>query len=221
MEKLKLIADEVDYVVAYKPQSMSFHSEDGAGFVALLTKQLGYPLFPVHRLDKVTSGLILLAKSSEAAKQLTSLFSARKIDKFYLALVSAKPKKKQGWIKGDMAKSRRGTYKLVKTKLNPAVTRFYSCSVATNLRACIVKPFSGKTHQIRVALKSIGAPILGDLAYSGEPADRTYLHAFCLEFEWQGNHQHYQAAPEGDGAFGHLLAHEIFASWQNPSQLEW
>ncbi|MEJ6475354.1 TIGR01621 family pseudouridine synthase [Pseudoalteromonas piscicida] len=221
MNKLNLIADEADYVVAYKPEGVSFHSEEEAGFVALLSEQLGYALFPVHRLDKVTSGLILLAKSSEAARQFTVMFSTRQIDKYYLAMVSDKPKKKQGWIKGDMAKSRRGTFKLVKTKLNPAITRFYSCSVGTKLRACIIKPYTGKTHQIRVALKSIGAPILGDAAYSGEPADRAYLHAYCLEFEWQDRRVSYQAPPPNEGAFAHLLTHEIFASWQKPSQLEW
>lgn len=140
------------------------------------------------------------------------MFTSRKIDKYYLAMIKAKPKKKQGWIKGDMAKSRRGTFKLLKTKLNPAITRFYSHSVGVNLRGCIIKPFSGKTHQIRVALKSIGAPILGDLAYGGESADRTYLHAFCLEFEWHGKPVSYQACPPEEGAFTHLLTHEIFAN---------
>lgn len=221
MDKLKLIADEADYIVAYKPCGVNFHSEEGPGFVSLLNTQLGYQLFPVHRLDKVTSGLILLAKSSQAAKQFTEMFTSRKIDKYYLAMIKAKPKKKQGWIKGDMAKSRRGTFKLLKTKLNPAITRFYSHSVGVNLRGCIIKPFSGKTHQIRVALKSIGAPILGDLAYGGESADRTYLHAFCLEFEWHGKSVSYQACPPEEGAFTHLLTHEIFANWQKPSQLEW
>lgn len=221
MAEFAIIAQHSDFVIAHKPAGVSFHSEQQSGFVALLTEQLGYPLFPVHRLDKVTSGLILLAKSSAAARQFTALFSAREIDKYYLALITAKPKKKQGWVKGDMAKSRRGTYKLTKTKLNPAVTRFYSCAIAPNLRACIVKPYSGKTHQIRVAMKSLGAPILGDVAYGGDKADLTYLHAYCLEFVWQGQQHSYHALPDKGEHFSQLTANEIFSSWQQPNKLEW
>ncbi|CAH9060648.1 putative RNA pseudouridine synthase [Pseudoalteromonas sp. CIP111854] len=221
MADIVLIADEPDFVVAYKQVGVSFHSESDIGFVVQLEKQLGIKLYAVHRLDKVTSGIIILAKSSKAANALSQLFANRQIDKAYIALVSEKPKKKQGWIKGDMAKSRRGAYKLLKSTDNPAITRFYSLSLEPGVRACILKPFTGKTHQLRVALKSLSSPILGDELYGGVPSDRVYLHAYALRFSWQNEVKCYFSKPQPMGQFSILLDHEAFAKWQNPWQLEW
>lgn len=221
MSKIRLIADEEDYVVAYKPQGVSFHSESEAGFVVLLEQQLCLKLYAVHRLDKVTSGIIVLAKSSQAAAIISELFSSRNIEKYYLALITGKPKKKQGWIKGDMAKSRRGAHKLLTSKINPAITRFYSQSLKANLRAVLMKPFTGKTHQLRVAMKSNSTPILGDDLYSGDAAERVYLHAYAIRFEYNGQCRTYSSVPDNDCQFSLLTEHEVFQQWQTPWNLEW
>ncbi|MDK1286563.1 TIGR01621 family pseudouridine synthase [Pseudoalteromonas umbrosa] len=221
MADIKVIAQHEDFVVACKPCGVSFHSEEQTGFVALLEAQLEMSLFPVHRLDKVTSGLLVLAKSSQAAAKLTELFTSREVDKYYLALISDKPKKKQGWVKGDMAKSRRGTYKLLKSQENPAITRFYSTSIESGLRACLLKPYSGKTHQLRVALKSLSAPILGDDSYGGKQSDRVYLHAYYLSFNWNNERVAFSIEPEEGSKFMQLIEHEVFLSWRQPEQLEW
>ena len=170
---LKVQYTHDDFYIINKPHGLNFHSEEGPGFVVLAEQQLNEKLFAVHRLDKVTSGLIILARSKAAAAEFTQLFTQHAINKFYLAVSDTKPKKKQGWVKGDMAKSRRGTYKLLNSQSNPAITRFYSFSFKSGFRAYLLKPYSGKTHQLRVALKSIGAAILGDAGYSGSAADRT------------------------------------------------
>lgn len=176
-----------DFVVAVKPEGVSFHSEAQAGFVVLLEHQLNTKLFSVHRLDKMTSGLILLAKSSAVANTLTGLFEHHLIEKYYLAISTRKPKKKQGWVKGDMASSRRGSYKLLTTKENQAITQFKSYALREHERLFLVKPHTGKTHQIRVALKSLGAPVAGDIRYANaveaKQEDRGYLHAYALRFE--------------------------------------
>ncbi|RZM83982.1 TIGR01621 family pseudouridine synthase [Pseudoalteromonas rubra] len=221
MAPFEVIASHPDFVVAHKPAGVSFHSEQESGFVALLAEQLGEQLYPVHRLDKVTSGLLVLARSSDAAARLTERFTSRAVDKFYLALIDNKPKKKQGWVKGDMAKSRRGTYKLLTSQDNPAVTRFYSASIAPGLRACLLKPYSGKTHQLRVALKSLSAPILGDVSYGGSEADRVYLHAYCLSFEWDNERMTFYALPQGGARFAELADTEVMQSWAKPRELEW
>ena len=190
IEQLNILYDHKDFVIFVKPPGLSFHSEDGPGFVVKAEEQLQTKLFSVHRLDKVTSGLIILAKNKVAAAKFTELFTTnsqneKQIEKFYIALSAQKPKKKQGWIKGDMAKSRRGAFKLLKSNTNPAVTRFYSYSVQPGIRAFLLKPYTGKTHQLRVALKSLGSPILGDVLYAcKEQTDRVYLHAFALRFKW-------------------------------------
>ena len=183
---LEIIAENDDFLVFNKPAGMSFHSEEGAGFVVKAEEQTGLKLYSVHRLDKMTSGLLLLAKSSEMANKLTKLFEQREIQKFYLAISLRKPKKKQGWIKGDMGSARRGSYKFLKTNDNPAITQFHSTALREGERFFLIKPHTGKTHQIRVALKSIGSPIAGDIRYAAaEDAkleERGYLHAYALSF---------------------------------------
>ena len=126
--ELPIVFSHADFYIFEKPAGLNFHSEGEKGFVVLAEQQTGEKLFAVHRLDKVTSGLIILSRNKEAAAKFTSLFTEHAINKFYLAISNAKPKKKQGWIKGDMAKSRRGMFKLLPTLQNPAITRFYSFS---------------------------------------------------------------------------------------------
>ncbi len=165
-----------------------------------MEQALHVKLFSVHRLDKMTSGLLLLAKSSEAAATFTALFEARKIEKYYLAISLRKPKKKQGWIKGDMAPSRRGNYKLLSTCNAPAITQFVSTALRPNERLFLVKPHTGKTHQIRVALKSLGAPIAGDTRYADATEARKeecgYLHAYALRFEYKGEALSFTCKPD-------------------------
>lgn len=152
-------------------------------------------LFPVHRLDMGTSGLVVAAKTPEANRALSLAFQNREVSKCYLALSAKKPGKKQGWVIGDMEKARGGSYRLCRTLDNPARTAFRSFLLEGGKRLFVLRPLTGKTHQLRVALKSLGAPIIGDQRYGGEPADRLYLHAWRLEFQFSGNTYSYVAEP--------------------------
>ena len=197
---IKILFQNSDFVIFDKPNAMSFHSEDGAGFVVLATKLLQVEqLYSVHRLDKMTSGLIILAKSSEVANKLTKLFETRQIEKYYIAISLRKPKKKQGWVKADMGQSRRGSYKLLSTALNPAITQFVSCALRVHERFFLIKPHTGKTHQIRVAFKSLGSPIAGDERYAlTEDAlkeERGYLHAYALRFKYDEQEYSFTCKP--------------------------
>ena len=188
--KLDIIYQTDDFIIIYKPCGLSVHKDQSEiGLTTLLAEQLGVPqVWLVHRLDKVTSGLLILALNAESAAEFFRLFSEHHIQKTYLALSNQKPKKKQGLIVGDMQKARNGAWKLCQSKENPAITRFESVSCEPNLRLFILKPQTGKTHQLRVAMKSLGSPILGDLLYgkNTENIDRTYLHAARLQFEFKG-----------------------------------
>jgi tRNA pseudouridine32 synthase/23S rRNA pseudouridine746 synthase len=79
---------------------------------------------------------------------------------------------------------------LASTQINPAVTQFISQNCRPNERWFLLKPHTGKTHQLRVALKSLGAPIAGDRRYDAvekaQHEDRGYLHAYALRFEYDG-----------------------------------
>ena len=211
-----------DFVVLDKAPGVSFHSDDGPGLVALAAAELGYDLFAVHRLDKVTSGLIILARSSDAAAKFTALFSQHQIEKYYLALSAGRPSKKQGWVKGDMVAARRSAWKLLNTQHNPAVTYFITQGFdALPFRAFLLKPFSGKTHQIRVAMKSLGAAINGDELYTGQAADRVYLHAYALRFSFAGKIYQYVAEPTYGEQFQQLVSHQGLNPWLSPWQLSW
>ncbi|PAJ75411.1 TIGR01621 family pseudouridine synthase [Pseudoalteromonas sp. NBT06-2] len=225
--QLTIVFDHNDFLIFDKPPGLSFHSENGPGFVVHAEQQLRSKLYSIHRLDKVTSGLIILAKNKSAAAKFTQLFSQnsnneKQIEKFYIALSSQKPKKKQGWIKGDMVKARRGAFKLLNSKENPAITRFYSQSVKPKIRAFLLKPYTGKTHQLRVALKSLGSPIIGDTLYASQDnSDRVYLHAFALKFNWNDEVIQIKNWP----SIGkHYLTNDfgiIKSIWSEPWNLDW
>ena len=199
MQPIPVLFENTDLIIVNKPIGIAMHdatneadvrediAENGEpekidGIVTRLKKQLGVTeLHLCHRLDTGTSGCLCLAKNAAVAGEIGELFSSRRVSKYYLALSSQKPKKKQGTIMGDMKNRRGGQRILLKTTENPAITQFFSSAAKPGTRGFIVKPHSGKTHQIRVALKSIGAPILGDTLYGGEASDRLYLHAWHLQ----------------------------------------
>lgn len=179
-----LLHSDPRFYLINKHPGVSFHregEEDGL-LDAVRAGLQDEALWPVHRLDRITSGLILLARSSQVASQFGSAFAEHAVEKYYLALSDRKPQKKQGLIKGDMEKGRGGAWRLLPTQQHPAITQFFSFSVQPGLRMFLLRPRSGKTHQLRVAMKSQSAPILGDALYGGSAADRGYLHAYALRF---------------------------------------
>jgi len=225
----KIITQTDDFVVVDKSAKVNFHDEEhpGMGLFSQVKKHLEKQcsmseLYPVHRLDKMTSGLVIFAKNLKSAQTFGKLFEEHKIEKFYLAISDNKPAKKQGLIKGDMAKSRRGMFKLLRSQNNPAVTQFFSFNVTNKQRLYILKPHSGKTHQLRVALNSIGAPILGDPLYNTNAiADRGYLHAYALRFEYLGE-RHEFILPPSEGEF--YLTSEVqqkLSEIKQPWLLKW
>jgi tRNA pseudouridine32 synthase/23S rRNA pseudouridine746 synthase len=201
---IELIADHDDWLIVNKPAGISMQMEQGEPSATSLQQQVEAQFnipkaYPVHRLDKVTSGLVIFAKSVAAAAAFGELFTSKAIEKYYVALASGKPKKKQGWIKGDMEKGRNGSWLLQRSMNNPALTYFQSVAIDTDSfianRLYLLQPKTGKTHQLRVAMKSLGTAILGDQRYKGESAERCYLHAFHLQFIWQGKSFRYTALP--------------------------
>ena len=226
---LAVIDHQADFVVLDKPQNISFHDEDniGCGLFSQIKAQLKAQfslaeLYPVHRLDKMTSGLIIVAKNSGTARAFQQLFEQHQVEKYYLAISEGKPKRKQGLIKGDMEKSRRGMWKLLRTLENPAISQFLSYTIAPKQRLYLIKPHSGKTHQIRVALNSIGVPILGDPLYNSTiAADRGYLHAFGLNFSLNNKQYQYCLPPSTGSVFNTSSTLEAIEQLTPPWQQQW
>ena len=142
--------------------------------------------YVVHRLDRDTSGVIILAKNEEVQKFLKKQFQARKVHKTYYAVVEGRPKLDEARIDLPMLRDRkRPTTFRVDPNGKPAET-FYRL-VKTNGKYSLVelKPTSGRTHQLRVHMKYLGYPILGDPVY-GKAGKRLYLHARDLEITLPG-----------------------------------
>jgi tRNA pseudouridine32 synthase/23S rRNA pseudouridine746 synthase len=213
------------FICINKPAGLSFHrTPHDHGIAALLREQEGLPkLYPVHRLDKVTSGLLLFALDRHAAADLTAQFRNKTIQKWYCALSAKKPKKKMGCICGDMVKGRRGAYMLSRSRENPATTSYISCGTGTGLRLLVLCPLSGKTHQIRVACKAAGAPILGDPLYAPAEfrSDRTYLHACALRFRDNGETFSFFCAPSAGEHFISEQVREAVVRFKEPWHHTW
>ncbi len=246
----KIIDDQEDFLIVSKNQGVNVHTEDQQrGLVAQVQHDLqSEKVYLVHRLDKVTSGLLILAKNQLAASELSQLFQNRQVDKYYLAISDKKPKKKQGLVIGDMERGRRGAWKLSHTKKNPAITQFYSYGAnvvdynandvkqlnsSPNKRLFLLKPHTGKTHQLRVALKSLGSAIIADnlyggLKYNGEDSDEgteeregIFLHAYVLRFTFQGKEYCYTDEPVLWNRFLGNKVTDIVPKIKQPWELPW
>ncbi len=223
----ELIKEHPDFIVVDKFPGISIHNENNQGLIERLRGDFQTKaIYPVHRLDKPTSGLLLCARSEKSASILSQLFQHRAVEKYYLALSHQKPKKKQGLLIGDMERTRNGNWKLLKTQKNPAITQFFSYGVGDDgcaRRLFLLKPYTGKTHQLRVALKSIGSPICGDQRYgsaSDKGWDRTYLHSYHLCFSYEKKRYQYQCLPKGDAITDKILTF-ISEKLDDPAQLLW
>jgi tRNA pseudouridine65 synthase len=176
-------------VVVDKPSGLSVHRGDdqGTSFALNLTRDaIGQWVYPVHRLDRATSGVLVFALSPEHARVLQGSFDARKVDKTYLALVRGKPPSK-GVIDTPMEK-REGGPKV------EAVTEYQTLFMSDIARVSLVeaRPRTGRRHQIRRHLRRIDHPVAGDVRYGKGIENRSYrvdlglyrlaLHAKQLSF---------------------------------------
>lgn len=139
----------------------------------------------VHRLDQATSGVILFAKTDSVYWSLTRMFAERKIKKTYYALVWGIPKLQSGTIDSPIGRNMRDrTAMCITTKGRSACTHWQILKTFPKSNQALLScmPITGRTHQIRIHLKSIGHPIVGDPKYGKIPDQRLYLHAYQIEF---------------------------------------
>ncbi len=140
----------------------------------------------VHRLDRDTSGVVIMAKDPETQAFLKKQFQKRTAHKIYYAVVEGRPKLDEARIDLPLARNlKKPTTFLVDPKGKESET-FYKV-VKSNGEYSLVelRPTTGRTHQLRVHMKYLGHPILGDIVY-GKKKDRLYLHAKSLEITLPG-----------------------------------
>ena len=199
-----LYEDEAMLVIA-KPAGVVVHPAAGNPTGTVVNALLGrYPHLAetlactsgrpgiVHRLDKDTSGCLVIAKTPEAQYKLSSAFAGRETGKTYLAIVRGVPRRPEGEITGLIGRHPVNRQKMAVVERNGklAVTRYrlVRSGIINGVPVSLmeVKILTGRTHQIRVHLSSIGIPVLGDATYGGTAAalsgiGRQMLHAWKLK----------------------------------------
>ena len=151
--------------------------------------------FPVHRLDKETSGIMIISKNHNSARLLTTLFRLRKIHKTYLAVCHGHISKKKGELKNELI-----TFENDKRKIEKAITYYKVLSETDSTSFLELKPVTGRKHQLRKQLALINNPIVGDKKYilsnKKIKSDKDLmLHAYSLKFYINNKKFFYKASP--------------------------
>ena len=193
---LPIIYEDDDILVIDKPAGLTTHPAPGHPEHTLVNALLGhFPVLPgsrnplrpgiVHRLDKDTSGLMVVAKNQPALLNLSAQFKDRQVKKTYLALVKGEISPKSGAIEAPIGRDPGHRQRMAVTSGGrPARTGYRVLRVIGGYSLLELRPETGRTHQIRVHLAAIGHPVVGDATYGGREAfaPRQFLHARSLAF---------------------------------------
>lgn len=218
------IYKDSDIIVVNKPAGVSIYDSRGGGGSTLLDfllekfpeiKRVGDdPVRPgiVHRLDKDTSGVMVVARNNHSFQELKILFQKRAIDKIYIAIVCGRFAKKRGVIFLPIGRLRKNPTKRGVERgrgeikgVREAVTEYRVLKEGDSYSLVELRPKTGRTHQIRVHLKASGHPVACDVVYGGknvccpEGTARHLLHARSISFSLpQGRKFLFEAAPPQD-----------------------
>jgi 23S rRNA pseudouridine1911/1915/1917 synthase len=202
---LEIIFEDAKVLVINKPAGLVVHPGAGnpSGTIvnALLAyyppiRKVGEPDRPgvVHRLDKDTSGVLIFAKTDDAYKWLVKQFKSHEIGKTYLALVDGHPPTPTGRIEAPIERDQ-----VIRTQMavgmrgqgKSAISEYFERQKYEEHSLIEIHPITGRTHQIRVHLSYIGAPVVGDTIYGhrhpSSPIDRFFLHAKLLSVRLPGD----------------------------------
>jgi 23S rRNA pseudouridine1911/1915/1917 synthase len=195
---LDILFENDDLLVVNKPAGMVVHPAAGHASGTLVNAVLGYdPELEgiggeerpgvVHRLDKETSGLILLAKNERAHRSLQDQFRLRSVDKTYLALVDGKPPTPAGRVETHIGRDpahRRRMANVSESRGREAISEYKTVESFKEHSLLEFHPLTGRTHQIRLHCAFLGCPIVGDAVYGRKKPtisiDRHFLHAHRL-----------------------------------------
>ena len=202
--KLPILYEDDDCMVIDKPAGVLTHSKGAfnpeATVATFITPKLhgldGERGGIVHRLDRITSGVIICAKTPDALSWLQKQFSQRKTKKTYRAVVEGRLTPQKAIIDMPIERNPKQpqTFR-VGAHGKPAQTAY--TVIATNGTFSLVelKPITGRTHQLRVHLRHLGHPIVGDTLYGARSAVRVYLHAQNLEITLPNRQRHVFTSP--------------------------
>jgi 23S rRNA pseudouridine1911/1915/1917 synthase len=202
---LTIIYEDDDLLVVDKPAGLTVHPAPGHHDHTLANAVLSHlPQLDtgdwqrpgiVHRLDKDTSGLIIVAKNGRAHGILTDQFKQRTVSKVYLTLVQGRMTPREGAIEAPIGRDRSHRERMAVTDEEhgrEARTNYRVIRYVGKYSLLEVKPETGRTHQIRVHLAAIGHPVVGDRVYGVRSTflDRQFLHAARIGFRLPSNGEH-------------------------------
>jgi 23S rRNA pseudouridine1911/1915/1917 synthase len=207
---LNIIYEDKDLLVVDKPAGMTVHPAPGHPSHTLVNAILAYfPDLPtsgnlmrpgiVHRLDRDTSGLMLVAKNSVALNNLANQFKARAVVKAYLVLVRGHLSPESGFIDAPIGRDLRNRKRMaVVAEGREARTEYRVIKYVGDCTLLEVRPETGRTHQIRVHLSAIGYPVVGDKTYGVKSAliSRQFVHACRLGFKLPSSGQYVEFTAE-------------------------
>ena len=195
---LDIVYEDADVIVVNKPKGLVVHPAAGHWSGTLVNalmyhcrdslSGIGGELRPgiVHRLDKDTSGLLLVAKNDQSQLALSRQLQERQMEKHYRALVEGNLREDSGRIDQPIARSKKDRKKMaIDPEGRPSITDWTVLARGRNVTLLDVHILTGRTHQIRVHMKSIGHPVCGDPIYGsgkGAKVPRLMLHAYTLAF---------------------------------------
>jgi RluA family pseudouridine synthase len=186
----EILFEDPDVIVLNKPEGLASISENDPKIESLhsiLEKKLAIKIFPVHRLDKEVSGVIIFAKNGPAHKILNDQFEKRLVKKFYVTLVHGQVTNDSGIINKSIREFGSGRMGVDERKGKPSETKYRILERYNNYTTLELNPSSGRRHQLRVHLYFIGFPIVGDLRYGDKTTQQKYprlmLHASKIEFQ--------------------------------------
>lgn len=194
-ETLPIVYQDDHLVVVDKPANLLVHPSEidrreTRSAMMMLRDQLGQWVYPVHRLDRPTSGLLVFALSQDVARTLTATFEARRVQKDYLAIVRGHPPL-GGIVRHALTlRDDRQSRRTLDAEPQPALTLYHRLATVTvdwpvdsrypTSRYALVRcrPATGRRHQLRRHLKHLSHPIIGDSSYGKGPHNRAFADRF-------------------------------------------
>ena len=175
---IEIVCQDREVLVCRKPAGLLSQGEGEDALPTLLRRQAGGEIYPVHRLDRGTAGLMVFARTGKAAAALSQAIAAGKLEKTYLALVSGGPEPPAGELRDLLFKDRSGkVFPVSRPRKGVREARLTYETLArdpgTNTSLVRVTLGTGRTHQIRVQFASRGMPLWGDRKY-GLPEDDAF-----------------------------------------------
>lgn len=180
----RVLLEDADLFAVNKPSGypvvakLALAGEDVVG----AARRLVGDVFPVHRLDAGTSGVLLLARTKHAAARLSESFAERRVRKSYLAVVGQRPTPVRGVVDRSIQAAGDGQLPRLDPAGKPARTRYRTIGRVDGGWCVLLRPLTGRTHQIRLHMASVGSPLVGDAVHGGPAGERLFLHARALCF---------------------------------------